>query len=123
MGAIVTLAQADAHLRLNLSTSGSPPEYDDDRVSDVELKIAQAEAIVTDYLKAPDDALDGSPPNWSVSSPVLWSARDITVIQGAVLLVLSALYDDEMDRTLADYMRPNGAIPLMLARLRDPAIA
>ena len=124
MGALVTTAQADAHLRLDLESDGaSPLTYTDDRLADLEIKIDAAEAIVLDYLKVAADVLDGSPPNYTAGSPPLWTARDIKVIQAAVLLVLSALWDDEKERTVADYMKPGGTIDLLLARLRDPALA
>lgn len=124
MATLITVAQADAHLRLDLENNGaSPPTYTDDRLPDLELKMDQAEAIVLDYLKVDDDVLDGSPPNYSAGSPVLWTARDVKVIQSAVLLILSALWDDEKERTVADYMKADGTISLLLARLRDPAIA
>lgn len=103
---IVTLSQAANHLRLDL---------DGDLQPNLELKIAQAEAIVLDYLKVDGDPLESSPP--------LWDDHEVSVVQAAVLLVLSALYDDARDRTLGDYMAPGGVISLLLARLRDPAVA
>jgi gp6-like head-tail connector protein len=109
----VTLTQAKDHLRID----------DDDSDTDLTLKITQAEAIVTDYMHVDPDLLEGSPPVWTSGSPLLWSARDLSVIQASVLLVLSALYDDEMNRTLEDYMKPGGVIALLLARLRSPTFA
>jgi hypothetical protein len=53
----------------------------------------------------------------------MWTDRDVSVIQAAVLLLLSALYDDEMNRTVDDYMKAGGTISLLLARLRDPVFA
>jgi hypothetical protein len=121
MGDIVTVEQADAHLRLDLDLSGSPPS--DPRLPDLLLKITQAEAVVLDYLKVAADVFTGSPPLWQTGSPPLWTTRNLSVIQAAVLLVLSALYDDEAQRTVADYMAPAGTVALLLARLRDPALA
>jgi hypothetical protein len=121
MATLITVAQADAHLRLDLDLTASPP--DDPRIPDVELKMDQAEAIVLDYLKVDDDVLDGSPPGYLAGSPPLWGARDLKVIQSAILLILSALWDDSPDRTVADYMKQDGTIALLLARLRDPALA
>jgi hypothetical protein len=95
----------------------------DPRLADLELKIDQAEAIVLDYLKVDAGVLDGSPPAYATGSPPLWTARNLKVISSAILLVLSALYDDEIERTLGDYMKRDGVIPLLLARLRDPALA
>jgi hypothetical protein len=119
---LITLEQADRHLRLSLATSGSPPVYDDPRVADVAMKIAQAEAIILNYLKT-DSVYSGSPPAWS-GSPPAFSEQDTLNIQAAVLLSLEALYDADKDRTLADYMATNtGVISLLLMRLRDPALA
>jgi hypothetical protein len=118
---LVTLEQANHHLRLTLTTSGSPPAFDDPRVPDVEMKIAQAEAIVLNYLKTAA-VYGGSPPIWS-GSPPRFSDNDTLNIQAAILLALDALYDADKDRTLADYMAPTGVITLLLMRLRDPALA
>ena len=124
MAVLITVAQADAHLRTDLETDGnSPPTYTDERLPGLQLKMDQAEAVVLDYLKVADDVLEGSPPNYATSSPSLWSARDLKVIQSAILLILSALWDDSPDRTVADYMKQDGTIALLLARLRDPALA
>ena len=124
MATLVTIAQADAHLRLDLENDGaSPPTYTDDRLPDLELKIDAAEAIVLDYLKVDADVLDGSPPNYSTGSPPLWVDRDLKVIRSAILLILSALWDDAPERTVADYMKQGGTVDLLLARLRDPAMA
>jgi hypothetical protein len=110
---LVTLEQAKSHLRIDGS----------DADADLTLKLVQAEAIVTDYLKVDPAMLDGSPPAWSSSSPPLWTERDVSVIQVAILLVLSALYDDEIERTLGDYLKDDGVISRLLMRLRDPALA
>jgi hypothetical protein len=113
----VTLAQAKAHLRLDAD------EVDADADADLTLKVDQAEAIITDYLKVDASLLEGSPPLWTSASPLLWTDRDVKVIQASTLLLLSALYDDEMNRTVDDYMKAGGTISLLLARLRDPAYA
>jgi hypothetical protein len=114
----VTLTQAKQHLRVDVD------EVDADADADLTLKVIQAEAIVTDYMKVDAALLEGSPPAWTQASPQMWSSRDLSVIQASVLLVLSALYDDEMERTIADYMKPStGVIALLLARLRDPTLA
>lgn len=124
MGLLITTSQANRHLRLDMDgENDSPPFASDERLQDLELKIEAAESIVLDYLKADRDVFEGSPPNYSASSPVLWVERDLKVIRSAVLLLLSALWDDAPDRTVADYMKRDGTIPLLLARLRDPALA
>jgi gp6-like head-tail connector protein len=109
----VTLTQAKEHLRID----------DDDSDTDVTLKITQAEAIITDYLRVDPALLEGSPPLWTSASPLMWSDRDVSCIQASVLLVLSALYDDELNRTVADYMKAGGVVSLLLARLRRPVFA
>lgn len=110
MARLVTIEQAQAHLRLNVE--GSPPVTDDH--ADLEFKIAQATEIVIDYIKRPDHGwdLDASPP---VEAPAL--------VQAAVLLVLSALYEDREGTGDGDYLRPDGAVVRILHRYRDPAIA
>ena len=114
---LITLAQADAHLRLDLENDGaSPLTYTDARVANVELKMVQAEAIILNYLKRtefPDPA----------DSPQIWTESDVSVVQTAILMVLSALFDDADSRTLGDYLQFGGAVGLLLMRLRDPALA
>jgi hypothetical protein len=108
--AIITLEQANAHLRLDLDM-GSPS---DPRIPDVELKMMQAEALILDYLKVGAN---------EILSPSVFNDQDMSVVQAAVLMVLSALYDDEAERTLGAYMAPMGVISLLLMRLRDPTLA
>ncbi len=114
---LVTLSMANDHLRLNLQNDGaSPPTFTDPRVDLVTMKTTQAEAIVLDYLKL-DVAHDPT------DSPQVWTSTDVIVVQAAILKILSALYDDAQGKTIEDYMKPGGAVPLLLARLRDPALA
>lgn len=99
---MITLSQAHAHLRLTgVFTLNTSPQ--DPRQADLELKLAQAKAIVLDYLKnqAPND------------SPA---------IDAAVLLMLTHLWDHRGE-DMADDERLWEAIGRMLARLRDPAVA
>ena len=115
--ALITLQMADDHLRLNLENDGaSPPTFTDPRTPNVETKVAQAEAVVLNYLKldAPHDPSD---------SPQIWTETDVLTVQAACLMILSALFDDAQNRTVEDYMKPGGAVPLLLMRLRDPAYA
>jgi hypothetical protein len=115
--ALVTISMANDHLRLNLANDGgSPIVWTDARTPNVEMKIAQAEAIILNYLKidVPHDPDD---------SPQIWTATDVLVVQAAILHLLSALFDDADGRTVADYMRAGETIPLLLVRLRDPALA
>lgn len=114
---LISIAEADAHLRLDLENDdGSPITYTDARLPNVQMKIDQAEAIILNYLK-----LDEFPdPD---ASPQVWKEGDVSVVKAAILLLLSALFDDAQGRTVEDYMRAGGTIPLLLVRLRDPALA
>lgn len=125
MSALITLRQANDHLRLDLPMPDDPAddpvleddfaEIDDPRVADVRLKMAQAEAIIFNYLKVDSDDV--------FASPSIWTDAERSCAQSAVLLVLSALYDDAKDKTLGDYMMPGGVVALLLMRMRDPALA
>lgn len=115
MAELITVEQANDHLRLDLEVvATSPLTFDDERIPALLVKIAAAEAIVRDYLKCGPTVL-GSPPSFTADAQ--------EVIRAAMLLVLSALWDDAPERTVADYMAPTGTISLLLARLRDPALA
>lgn len=115
--ALITMAQANDHLRLDLENDGgSPIVYTDARTPNVAMKIVQAESIVLNYLKI-DEPHD---PN---ASPQIWTEADLIVVQSAALLILSALFDDAQGRTVEDYMKAHGTVPLLLVRLRDPALA
>lgn len=115
--ALITIEQADQHLRLDLENDGgSPLIYTDARTANVQMKITQAEAIILNYLKIDE-------PHDPADSPQIWTEANVIVVQSAVLLLLSALFDDAQGRTVEDYMKPHGTVPLLLARLRDPALA
>lgn len=113
MPALITIEEADGHLRLDLANDGaSPVNYDDDRLPDLLLKMGLATGIVVDYLKAADHG---------------WTADDVPdPIKAAILLVLGALYDDsakaEMLTGLANGDLRNPVVALLYRR-RDPAIA
>jgi hypothetical protein len=121
---LITFRQANDHLRLDIPLPDDPAddpvtdddfaEIDDDRVPNLRMKITQAEAIILGYLK-----LTGNPDD----SPSPWDERERAQVQAATLLALEAIYDSDKERTLADYMAPQGAITLLLMRLRDPAMA
>lgn len=116
---LITVEQANNHLRLDLDGADASPIFStDERLPDLVLKIAQAEAIVFNYLRVPA----GTDP-LANTSPPYWTEREVGVVQSAGLLVLSALCDDEIERTLGDYMGPDGVVPRLLARLRRPVIA
>ena len=106
MVTLVTLPVAKTHLRVEHS-------HDD---ADITLKIDQAGAIVTNYIKrsAGDDDIE-------------WTTDTVPLdIQAATLIMLSRLYDDR------DAGREDGDIALgylpksvtaMLHRWRTPALA
>lgn len=113
---LITVAQAAAHLRLDLETDGGSPEtIIDARLPDVQMKMAQATDAVLDYLKIEST----SPPKWT----------EETVpdrVRAAILLTLGSLYDDRDDGKLiaglagSDLSNP---IVALLYRLRDPTLA
>lgn len=115
---LITVTEANNHLRLNLvELETSPVTYEDERLPDLLVKIEAAEAVIFDYLKTDGPPMEGSPP------VAVWGDQETNVVRAAVLLLLSALWDDAPERTVADYMAPGGTIPLLLARLRDPTLA
>lgn len=108
--ALVSLKQASDHLRLDLDLTGGITL--DSSIDELTLKIAQATAIIVDYLKKSSE----SPP-WA---PAL---KDQPVVQAATLLTLSALWDDRNGTGDGDYLSENGAIARLLRRMRDPTMA
>jgi hypothetical protein len=97
--ALITIEQAKQQLRIDF----------DDQNADLQMKMEQASEIVVDYLKKPDHG---------------WT--DATVpktVQAAILLVLTALFDDRDGSGEGDYLAPDGPVARLLARHRDPAIA
>jgi len=103
--ALVTLQQAKDHLRI-ATPEGDPGD------TDLQLKIDQATAIITDYLQSRAD------PTWSVdASPSTVPGN----VQAAVLLMLAHLYEhrgDEMQQDEALWQ----AIGRLLMRFRDPVL-
>lgn len=111
MVALVTQAQAAAHLRQDIPGSGSADEAGDaEMLADLDLKIEQASEIVIDYLKRSESSWEDPD---TVPKP----------IQAAVLLVLTALWDDREGTGDGDYILPGGAVARLLVRFRDPALA
>ena len=97
--ALITKEQAKSHLLIDY----------DDRDADLEMKMQQAEEIVVDYLKKPDHG---------------WTVETVPkTVQAAILLVLTALFDDRDGSGEGDYITPSGPVARLLARHRDPAIA
>jgi hypothetical protein len=107
---LVTLQQAQDHLR----------NYYDAEIPDIQLRITQASAIVLDYIKAP--------------TPTPYDTTNVpAVIQAAVLLTMSWLYEDRSGGLNPESTRPPvqeialGYLPPsitdILHRYRDPACA
>jgi hypothetical protein len=97
--ALIDLDIAKKHLRIT----------DSDHDAEIQTKLDQAGAIVTDYLKAQAD------PTWN---------EDTTpaVVQSAVLLMLGHLNENRGPDMRADN-EVWAAIERLLMRLRDPAVA
>ena len=99
---LVTTAEANAHLRLDL-TSG------DDREDDLASKMEQATDIVLDYLKTEGSGWDET----TVPRPV----------HAAILITLTSLWDDRTGSSLGALFEEGGACNALLKRFRDPALA
>jgi hypothetical protein len=112
---LITLEQANDHLRLDLERGGSPEEFIDDRTPAVQLALDLAEASILNYLE-----VEGDP---DASSPPLWAEPDRRTVQAAVLYMLKAIYDNAGDDAAERYLKPGGTIVLLLARIREPAVA
>ncbi len=105
MNDLVTLKQAQDHLR----------DYYPANEPDITMKITQASAAVLDYLKNPATAAD-----WTEeTAPPL--------VQAAVLLTVSWLYDDRTGGDNVEGQVAHGYLPQsvtdLLHRMRDPALA
>jgi hypothetical protein len=97
--ALITKVQAKNHLHIDF----------DDRDADLDMKMQQAEEIVIDYLKRPDHG---------------WTELTVPkTVQAAILLVLTALFDDRDGSGGGDHLAPGGPVARLLSRYRDPAIA
>ncbi len=111
MAALITVAEADMHLGIDLQTDGgSPPTYTDERLSYLQLQMEVASEAVISYLKYDDTTWD-----------------DYTVpkeVKQAVLLVLAAYWWNRGDDAKAvDPFADNGAVANLLRQRRDPALA
>lgn len=115
---LITEAEAIGHLRIDLVTDGdSPATIIDEDYPVLQQKMAQAEDIILDYLKISQGSDDVYDHGWD----------DETVpprIKAAILLVLSALWDDREGKgDMGDYLKDDGPVANLLRRSRDPAIA
>ncbi len=100
--ALVTYAQAKAHLRLP----------GDDEQADVELKLAQAQGIVLAHLKVNEDD-SGFPA----------SENEAAVVQAAILKVLGHLWRARGDEDKPIVGPLTDDVIRMLSMHRDPALA
>lgn len=103
---MVDLAEALVHLRLAVAPVAEPEEHED--AGEVTSKLAQAQAIVIDYIEAEDHEWDAD----SVPGPV----------KAAILLVLSDLWDHRSGSANEDVFLST-AVKSLLRRYRDPALA
>lgn len=112
--ALVTLEQVDRRLKLDLdmTLSGSPPVYVDERVADIQFAMEQATDIVIDYIKKPDHE---------------WTSADVPGgISAAIILVIAALFDDFQQAQLLAALSGNdlnNPVVALLYRYRDPALS
>jgi N-acetylglucosamine kinase-like BadF-type ATPase len=113
---IVSLTEVNNALRLDIPADASEA-VDQGLVDDVEAKIAQAEDIVLDYLKNPDDAV-----YWDYET-----APDR--VKAATIMVVDCLMkgDENANRILAGLQGATDGLAnpvvALLYRMRDPAIA
>lgn len=99
MTVLITLAQARAQLQML--------DGEDDRNSQILLKMEEASDIVVGYLKNPDHG---------------WTDRTVPPrVRSAILLVLSNIWHHRGDDDGADPISP--AVVSLLMRDRDPALA
>lgn len=112
---LITDEEAIGHLRIDLVTDGnSPSTIIDEDYPTLVMKMEQAEDIILDYLKT-----------HLGSGGESWDATTVPPrVKAAILLMLSALWDDrEGQGDAGDYLRDDGPIANLLRRQRDPALA
>lgn len=122
MATLITVAEVNDRLRLGMDVydaGGDPLDPEDIDSEDLPRVLAamdEAESTVLDYIDQRDENFGTSPPSYS--------AQQLDVIKGAILLLIQAALDDPDGRTAGDYMKTNtGAVPLLLMRLRRPTVA
>jgi hypothetical protein len=111
--ALITLQEAIDHLRITMTEEGGSPASSDPRYNDLVAKVAEAQAIVLDYLEMDEAnfAESGVSDNW------------LPVVKSAVKLVLSALWEDREGTGVGDYLAEDGAVVRLLRRIRTPTVA
>lgn len=108
---VVTIEEINAAVRLDLQDDGgSPVEYTDDRLLDVEQTLAHAEDIVREFLKVDATA---------------WPPDEVPDrFKRAIILAFKALFDDEPDWiTALQASPPGGPIAALLRFDRVPTLA
>jgi hypothetical protein len=112
--ALITFQEALDHLRITLVTDeGSPEVITDDRYDDLVAKVAEADALVLDYIEMEEGDLVAS--GVSNNTPI--------VVKSAVKIILSALWEDREGTGIGDYFKEGGAVARLLRRTRVPTIA
>ncbi|AYD00022.1 hypothetical protein [Neorhizobium sp. NCHU2750] len=103
--ALVSVDQVNLALRLDLAEN-------DARISDVELKIGQAEDIMYDFLKSRDQG---------------WTSGNVPGrVSAAIIMIVQSLFDEtDTAKMLSDLASGTASNPIvgLLYRLRDPALA
>lgn len=108
--ALLTLTQAKRHLRIETETTDPLSEEDED----LTLKLAQAEAVILDYLAVPVDT---------------WTAETVPLfVQAALLYQVAELWrfrgdDVERDGVSHEPGQLSRFVMNVLRRSRDPALA
>jgi hypothetical protein len=116
MAALVTTAQAHAHLRLPFVLNASPA---DPRQADLELKVNQAEVTILDYCNS-TAYWRAITPTWLLTASPVGSPP--AFVTAAVLLLLGHLWDHRGDDMVPDD-KVWEAIGRLLARSRDPVVS
>ncbi len=113
MVALVTLAQAQAHLRLEVDPAA--PD-----AADVNLKIGAASGIILKQLADAADFLnpDGSVPVDGAGNPIVPE-----LVQEATLLLIGCFYSDREGSVLLAGGLPNAVMSLLNCYGRTPAMA
>jgi hypothetical protein len=119
MVALITLAEATAHLNIDLAgdDGSSPTNITDERYPELLNKMEEASAIIIDYLKRDD--IDWTPEQ----PPSGVSSLEFFVVKSAIKLVLKDLWDSRGGNDGGEFIAENGAVARLLRRFRDPAIA
>jgi hypothetical protein len=118
---LITLQQAIDHLRLPLEIGSPASDVQSSMMRDLQMKVAQADALILDYLKV---SLT-SPPDWDADAGTV-----PTVVQLAALCQLGEIWRFRGDDAAAVDQAPSyesgqlsPQVTNYLRRWRDPAMA